>query len=673
MRLQNLRERLYAKESDIESRKPQSDVYDPRSKINEGTPSEGEKKDQSSNNEEWVIETGTTKRQKTLMLLIFAIVGGVVAVGLSAFLIYKYIMVNPQQELVKLQIEVPPSVNLNEEITINVSYANNNRVGIKDAHLTVETPPNFKISGTNPQADSTNKFSAEWSIPEIGSQKSGVLELKGRFNAKEEGTSSFRAVLGYMFANVNSPFQKEVSASTQTVGLPLGLSVDATREVANNYALRYNIFVKNNGKDPFQNIQVNLTYPPGFSLTSNSSPLEGLNKDVWKIPTILSGEEKTITIEGKIEGKSGEQKILNAKLGMNDSEGFKEYVEKDAITTITEPPITITQKIEDGNLVVHKGDMLNFNINFTNNSERAIGKAIVKAKIEGDIFDWKNISPGEGGWFDLNNKEIVWQGGKVASLNNLNPGESGKLTYRLKVADFIPFSLTKKSNFSGKITVSIDSPEMPTPVGQNKIIIGNSIELKLSTLVNLKSTGFYSDGTIPNNGPIPPTVGKKTTYTVHWVVANAFNDLKGVEVKTILPYGVEWMDKVSPSKNGVEYRERTREVIWNLERIPAGAGGDTPAASLVFQVGVTPTENDVGKKVDILGETTLKGTDSFTQETISATAPGIDSSLPNDESINNEMGTVIRPGDKIDSEYDFDSGSKVESTKSTNENNNKNK
>lgn len=664
MRLQDLRQRLYSKQSDIESRKPQSDVYDPRSKVEQSAPTKDKSANPKAENKDWVIETGTTQKQKTLLILIASVLAGCLILGGGGYILYRLLKKDFKQQQVQLKIEVSPAVNLNEEVTLAIPYANNNPVGLKDAHLTINLPPNFAISSTAPQADTTGKSIAEWNLGDVAPQQSKVLELKGRFTGREGDSSSFKSLLTYTPNNFNSKFQNEASASTKVIGVPLSLFIDSTRTVASGYAVSYQIKVRNNGGEPFQELKVNMAYPGGFSFVNSSIPLTGDNKNVWSIPTILSNEEKVLTVEGRLDGSVGDQKDLAVSIGKDDPDGFKEYIKKDAITEITTPPIVITQSVANDQTVVHKSDQLNFTINYSNKSDRAIGQAIVKVKLNGPIFDYKSIEVEDGGWYDSNNKEVVWQGGKVPALALINSGGSGKVTFGIKIASFIPFSLDKKSNFTSQATVSIESPEMPTPIGQNKIVNGNTLDFKLSTAASLQCTVYYSDGTIPNSGPIPPTVGKKTTYTVHWTLTNAFNDLRNVEVKTVLPYGVDWADKAFPSKTGLEYNQRTREVTWNLERIPAGAGIDKPSSSLVFQVALTPTDDDVGKSPDLIGETKFTGTDTFSQETVNLTAQHVNTTLPDDKSMNEDMGRVIRPGDETFSQYSDNSNNANSNTNS---------
>jgi hypothetical protein len=581
--------------------------------------------------------------------LAISILAGVVLFGGGGYWLYKFLKKDFRSEQVQLKINLAPAVNLNEDVSIEILCANNNPITLKDAHLVLETPSNFVSSteSANPPADTFSKSTVEWNLGNINPQENRAFKLKGRFTGREEDSVSLKAYLNYTPNNFNSRFQNDITAGTRVIGVPITLSVEATREAANGFSVSYQIKVRNQGNEPFQSLALNLNYPLGFSLISNSLPLAGDRKNIWEIPTLLSNEERVLNIEGKIEGKKGERKTFSAHLGKNEPDGFKEYLSKEDFTDITDPPILISQEVQNDQTIVHKNDELSFIIKFTNKSDRAVGKAIVKVKIEGIIFDLKSILVENNGSYDGNTQEVVWQGGNTPEVALINPGTGGELRFRIKIADYIPFAGGKSSNFTGKTTVIMESPEIPTPIGSNKTIAGNTLEFKLSTFAGLKSAAYYNDSAIPNSGPLPPTVGKETTYTVHWTVTNAFNDLRNINVKSVLPYGIKWMSKVYPSKTGLAYNENTREITWSLERIPAGSGIDKSASSVAFQISVTPTDDQYGKFMELMGEATLQGTDTFTQEMVNEKSVKIDSSLPDDKSMNESLGRVIRPGDEF--------------------------
>ncbi len=647
MKLQDLRQKLYSKQSDIESRKPKLDTYDPRANASDAPTAQETNLEDKNKDKDWVIETSTTKKQKTLFMLIGSIILGALVIAGSGYLIYFFTHQEFRQEQVKIELKAPSAININEDFSLSLVYSNNNPLGAKNAKLTLEFPSNYSLGSTKPQANNTNRNIVEWNLADLKAQQDGSIEINGRFTSKEEDSAKFKATLSYVPENFNAEFKNENSVSTRVIGVPLSLNIEPTRTVADGYAVNYQIRVRNNGKEPFQNLTARIKYPPGFSFINSSLALEGDQKTSWKIPTLLSNEEKVITIEGKLNGKTGDQKFLNVSLGVESDQGFSEYIKKDAVSNITDPPVTISQEIVSGKDIVHKKEEIQINVNYQNASDRPISQAIVKVKLNGVIFDYKEgVKPDNGGWFDANTHEIIWQGGKTPELSVLKPNSSGKLSFTIRVADFIPFIDNKKTNFVGSTQASIESPEMPTPVGANKVVLGKNLEFKLSSFIGFETKVFYSDGTIPNSGPIPPMVGEKTTYTVHWRITNTFNDLRGVEVKSVLPFGVEWADNVFPSKNGVTYKPGTREIIWSKDRIPAGAGSESPEVTLVFQIAIKPTENEYGKSMDLFSESSLKATDTFTQETITSKTIKKTTFLEDDSTATEYMGQVIKKGEE---------------------------
>jgi len=641
MRLDKIRQKLYSKQSDIESRKPQHGEYDPRA-----AEETGEKK--PDEDKKWVIEAGTTRKQKTFFFLLTSIFAGAVLVLGGGYVLYKVLKKEFRQQQVQVKVETPVSAKIGDSVNISVSYANYNPVPLRDAHLTLEMPPTFKLESTSPQAEATTNSVVEWNLGEIDSKGNGILEIQGRFIEREEEASYFNSVLRYTPKSISSPFQNEASAGVEVTGIPISISVEKTRTVASGYEIEYKLNLRNNGKEPFQKLEARMEYPKGFTFVQSSPELTGEDKTIWNIPTILSGEEKVLTVRGRLDGIAGERKLLKVLLGrLEDGGEWRQYSEKEIVTTITEPPLSVRQKVKgQESVIAHAEDELPFEVEYANNSERGIGDAVVRVKLEGNIFNWGRVAV-ERGSFDLDKKEVIWQGGTVPELKMVKPGDKGILKFSVEIPEHVPFTDDKKSNLTGKSSVSIDSPHMPTNIGENKVVTGNVLEIKLGTKVFLQSKGYYNDSTILNEGPVPPTTGKNTTYTIHWTISNIFNELRNVKLKTTLPHGVEWTKEVFPSSSGVEYNERTKEITWNIERVAAGAGSYKPAPNLIFQIKVTPSDNDVGKLLLLINATTLEGVDTFTNETVKVSAKEIKSDLPDDPSISEELGIVIKPGDDI--------------------------
>ena len=122
----------------------------------------------------------------------------------------------------------------------------------------------------------------------------------------------------------------------------------------------------------------------------------------------------------------------------------------------------------------------------------------------------------------------------------------------------------------------------------------------------------YNDGEIPNTGPVPLRVREKTTLTGRMNVLNTSNDLKNVIVKTSLPPGVSWEDNFIPRDPGVEFNSRTNELKWIIGSMDAGVGFISPVKSIAFQVGVTPSENQVEESLIVLDQVFVNALDTYT-------------------------------------------------------------
>ena len=153
---------------------------------------------------------------------------------------------------------------------------------------------------------------------------------------------------------------------------------------------------------------------------------------------------------------------------------------------------------------------------------------------------------------------------------------------------------------------------------------------------------YYSDEMeVVGSGPIPPVVGKTTTYRLVWSLTNTTNPVKDVTVQTVLPASVVWEGRSKVSEGSVlSFDVSTRIVTWDLATIAAQTGSRLSELEAYFEVSVTPTSNDLGKLLALTGEQTISATDRFTLTAISFTRPAIASDLKGDP-LGANQGIVI--------------------------------
>ena len=103
-------------------------------------------------------------------------------------------------------------------------------------------------------------------------------------------------------------------------------------------------------------------------------------------------------------------------------------------------------------------------------------------------------------------------------------------------------------------------------------------------------------------------------------------------MKAILPENVSLTGKILPSDeaSNFSFDSASREIVWSVGDVPAGTGVTGDPLTLSFQISLTPTASQKGSAASLIGSATASGENQFTNTIISANAPGIDTSLPDD-------------------------------------------
>ena len=199
----------------------------------------------------------------------------------------------------------------------------------------------------------------------------------------------------------------------------------------------------------------------------------------------------------------------------------------------------------------------------------------------------------------------------MSALGKVESGTGGELAFSVPVLATI--STANAQNLSIKSVVKIDSPDIPTLIGSNKIISSNTLVVKLNSVIGLDMKVFYDDAVFANAGPLPPKVGQETSYTFHLKVTNSSNDLKQARVSILFPTGVRYTGKFSPKNETVVFNERTNELVWEL-----GVFSPTKGAprELVFQVATVPSPSNVDKPLILINSTTFTAKDAFTNQDV---------------------------------------------------------
>lgn len=543
---------------------------------------------------------------------------------------------------VELNLKVPDNIASGEEIVLTVEYKNNNRVALNDAHLILNYPTGI----FSPEGKET--FQDSRSLGTIGKKSEGKEEFKIRPVGEKGEIKNIVAHLDYKPQNINSHFENSNSLRVEINTILIGINIEGSEKAVAGQEISYLIEYENKTDETAENLIVKLEYPENFQFKgAEPSPKSEIENNIWEIASLKANEKKTITLRAVLSGQEMENKVLKASIGKIKDDNFFQYGQSEFITQISPAPIALALSIDGINeeCKLDAGQHLKYKINFKNNTDVALRELILKAYLKDSIFDVKEIDLDNKGFFDSRTNIITWSGADVEALNLLEPNQSGEVSFSILIKDPLPIASFNDKNFKANVVAEIQTLTIPAKFAGTELKFEKELSCKINSQLTLKTKAYYYEPStgIYNTGPIPPRVDNLTTYTIHWQVANTSNDLDNVQVKAVLPQGISWSNyQINKSNKGqVYYNERTQEVVWEIGRVSAGVGVTMTAYELIFQIGLTPSINQVDTIPILINESSVEGKDLFTANTLKSSTAEINTSLPDDSRVGNVEGKVI--------------------------------
>jgi len=527
------------------------------------------------------------------------------------------------KEILKLEILGPESIDLTEEFNYVVKYKNNGNIRLEEPKLIFEYPEHSLLEEGKPLRQ---EIGAEELGDAIYPGEEKTISFKARLIGKEGETLIARAELTYRPKNLKARYESSTTFTTVIKSVPLTFEFDLPSKIESGKDLKFRLNYFSNTDYPLLNLRVTAEYPSGFEFVeSNPSSLE---KVEWELPPLNRAEGGRIEISGKITGEVREQKLFKAKLGIWQEGEFILLKEITKGVEIIQPALWVFQQINGSpKYLVDPGDQLHYEIFFKNVGAETLFDLSLMTTLIGDIFDFQTLKAPEGD-FTLGDNSIVWDWKRVRALQFIEPGEEGKVEFWIKLKkDWEIPSLEGKTEIKNQVYLS-----------QVKEEFSNKVNSKLE----ISQKGFFQDEIFGNSGPIPPKVGEATTYTIIWLAKNYYNEVKNVKVKAFLPQNVKLTGKIFPEEviEKFTFDSQSREIVWNIGDLKVGNGVLNPAPNISFQVEFTPDETQRGSTPDLISEAKITGEDSWTGEDIEAISPSINTTLPDDETITEEMEVV---------------------------------
>lgn len=516
-----------------------------------------------------------------------------------------------------------------EELPLQIQISNRNSVRLEYSDLLIEYQ-----RGAGQGEDVFRQRIGIGNIP----AGDVVTELLNVTLFGQQGTArDIKMTLEYRVPGSNAIFIKEKLYTVNISSAPVNLSVSGPESSGANQNISFNIKSSLNTTETVKNMMVVVNYPRGFDFKS-ANPAPTFGNNIWILGDLNPGVEREIKVDGIIVAQSGEQRAFNVYVGqqkdVNERDMGVQFNSQSYVVSI-QRPLLDTQITINGNpapeVPITSNSNIKGEIEWKNSTNQKITDVEIVAEVTGSIVNFSSLT--SNGFYESSTNKIIWNRQNNPAFGDVAPGESGKLTFNFS-------TLPPTSGTEANISLSIKARN---PNNTNEFLDIKNFDrkvLKLGTNLQMVGHALYGSGAFANTGPIPPTPGQPTTYTISWSLVNSLNDVSGAEVRGKLPIYVEYVGTKSPNSESVVYNQTTKEIVWNVGNLRKGTGSSLPARELQFQVRFNPSSVHLDQIMDLVQEIRYRGLDVVTNIQINSTYPNIKSRLDKDLNYNPQNDKV---------------------------------
>ncbi len=613
MVLEDLSKKLYKKKDELKERKLDKDVYD-ASDINQA-------KDGFETVEEEIIrnqgERGVTEEQENVQRRKMIVFGGIFLVVLLTifavvFIYFKFIGGAFLEEKVEISIYGPSEVRSAENAVYTIRVENFNRVALRNVKIDLNYSETMVIQ-EKPYIQKEGFKASRITVGDIKAKDKKEYEVIFKPFGPRDRQVFLNSTVRYQPVNFNSLFEKSTQKSIIIKSSPISITLIPVKNAASGETVHLDAIVKNNSEMEFENLELKLDYPDGFTFEA-SNPVPSRDKNVWEIEKFGNKEQFKIGIDGVIEGVPDALKSFKAELGQRRTdEEMLVFTENEGVMKMISNRVEIKQEVSNEN--VYAGGEIKWNVTFKNTSEVPLRDLILVQHLDSRVILKDRVVVSQG-YYDSENNSIIWKASQVPELKLLMPGEEGIVRVEIPIISEIPMTNENDKNFFVSSYAELESLDIDSPLWQNKKIRSPIKKVSINSKMIMEVQLVHNSDELPNTGPTPLMVGKETTFTVYLRVKNTSNNLKNAILTSKFPSGIVWKDKYIPQDAGIDFNLRTNEMKIVIGAIEAGAGFISPEKVYAFQVGVTPSANQIESRIFVLNDLKITAIDTFTQNEV---------------------------------------------------------
>ncbi len=552
---------------------------------------------------------------------------------------------------IQLSVEGPSSIGLGREESFTIFWSNASLQPEREVELRLSVPAEMLISSMSPLPDDAQNVS--WKLGLVPPGTRGEIRVKGVFL----GSLGTQSAIQVVATSLGEAGQSRESLVTHTLlygetvlsgVFEMPAKVVAGDEIVIQYA------VANRGEQGLRGLKARLKLPDGFTPSATGTALQtGSESRVFEqaLGDLGAGTTNTLRVAGVFAAGSSGDMPMEVEIGVSRQDGsFLPLLVTEYMLTVLagDLGLRLVANGTDTDATLTPGDPLRITIQYKNLSPERLSAVRLRLGFESivdgvsatgtSLFDWSELDDEGLGASTTRTRvqTIVYTEESTPTLSRLDPQEEGTFDISIPTLPVPPVAKDALVRITLEGSMDRVGDDRSTRVIRTAPL---TFRYRTDASLNAEARFFTEEGAPIGSGPLPPQTGKTTTYRVFWSVNKSLHALEDFQVTAVLPASVAWGAATSVQAGAITYDDATRTVRWSLNRMPENVN----ALEASFDIQLTPTEFDIGRFAQLLGESRFTAKDPAVNEQVVRALPPLTSDLQNDEGARNKG--VVRKGE----------------------------
>ncbi len=484
--------------------------------------------------------------------------------------------------------------------SLTIRFRNGTTEELRHARLHLKFPSHFILQEFSPDNHPVVDNVIDIGTIPVGGD--GSIRFKGIMLGSVHEQQNFEAELTFIHGTETEiPGTKTYQYSFTPTSSKLVLALQLPKQLMAFQDVAGTISYENTSDIDFPEITISATWPEGFTSSTNQ----------FRVPSVKAHAKGIIPFTGHLGDVKQETIWTFDPSFVFDKEQYKQDELKHTATVVP-APLRLSHSIDKSSL--QPGSTATIRIDY---------EEIGTTPVSNVTFGVESLSP----FFP--SLEVI----SPTVFKTIKPGERGSVDLHVQLRSSIKQSETTVFENISVDTKAVAHYSFGEGSEQQVTSKGSIVTTALTTPLVFESFARYStaSGDQIGRGPLPPKVGKPTSYWIFWNVNGTTNSIENVSISGVLPENVEFTGKQSASQNGgVSYDPGTRTISWKADKLSPTFSPTSKIVGIAFELEIIPTAEQIGISPVLLKNTTFTASDSVTGAILTRTRPDTTTFLPND-------------------------------------------